>query len=409
MSRDTSPCIIGDYWLDKRRDGKSPDVWQVASYSEKSRCDVYRSTKCRTVDLASAKEFLRAYEGSQRSKAKGQDAAHADLVPHLFNYLREHGPDMKRIDTAKSSFRAWIGFLQQDELGTGAKVADVTKSMTARFRRWRMGPHSWAVEWNGKVYRHSSDGVGAHAVQRNIEDLRAALHHAEGEVRITAPKVGSVPKNLKTKPRETMLTVKQLGAIMGYARNDIGAYRWVCLMLATASRPGPALAFEPDKQWLGEIIDLHPEGAAITDKRNAVVPTIEPMMPILAAWQEQPHAIVKSRKKWWNTMRRVLGLPDQCIPYTIRHTVATYMDTEGVPGAQLSAIAGHLPSHRGIARTTSRNYLHYDPRNAPKAKRVLTKLFQSVEREAHLWCADHLRTTPLRGKPISLASNVEIA
>lgn len=405
MPRDSSPLIVGEYWLDKRRDGKSPDVWQVASYSEKSRSVIYRSTKCRTVDQDAAEAFLRAYEAGQRSKAKDQASEHAELVPHLFNYLREHGPDVKRIDTIKSSFRAWIGFLQQDEVGTDAKVADVTKSMTARFRRWRMGPHSYQVEWGGKVYRHTSPGVGAHAVQRNIEDLRAALHHADDEGRIAAPKVGSVPKNLKTAPRATTLTAKQLGAIMGYAADDIGAWRWICLMLATACRPGPALAFNPAEQWLGDIIDLHPVGAAVTDKRNAVVPTIEPMKPILEKWQEAPHPIVKARKKWWNTMRRVLGLPDQCIPYTIRHTVATYMDQEGVPGAQLSAIAGHLPSHRGIARTTSRNYLHYDPRDAAKAKRVLTKLFQSVEREAASWRADHRRTIPLRGKPILLASN----
>ena len=92
------------------------------------------------------------------------------------------------------------------------------------------------------------------------------------------------------------------------------------------------------------------------------------------------------------------------VPYTIRHTVATYMDQEGVPGAELSAIAGHLPSHRGLARTTSRHYLHYNPRNCPRAKKALTKLFTSVEREAGKWAADHERTTPTRGKPRMLVS-----
>jgi integrase len=104
-------------------------------------------------------------------------------------------------------------------------------------------------------------------------------------------------------------------------------------------------------------------------------------------------------------MRRVLGLPSEVDPYTIRHTVATWMDAQGVPGAELSSIAGHLPSHRGIARTTSKHYLHYDPRNCPKAVKALTKLFQSVEREAIRWSADHRRTIGLRGMPISLVSN----
>ena len=174
-------------------------------------------------------------------------------------------------------------------------------------------------------------------------------------------------------------------------------------MIATASRPGPALAFDPAEQWLGDIIDLQPEGKVRTDKRNAVVPVIKPMTPILSDWRDNPHAKAASRKKWWRTMRRVLGLDQAIDPYTIRHTVATWMDQKGVPGADLSAIAGHLPSHRGIAPTTSRHYLHYDPRNCPKAISALTRLFVSVQRSADQWSADHTRTTPVRGKPISLA------
>jgi integrase len=184
--------------------------------------------------------------------------------------------------------------------------------------------------------------------------------------------------------------------------NDPGDCRWIALMIATASRPGPALAFDPSTQWLDDILDLHPEGAARTDKRNAVVPVIDRLVPILEDWLRSPHEPVKSRKTWWRNMRRVLGLGWEVNSYTIRHTVATYMDVEGVASSQLSAIAGHLPSHRGIARTTSRNYLHYNPRNCPKAKRVLTKLFRSIEDGASRWTADHLRTTPTRGHPIAL-------
>jgi hypothetical protein len=79
----------------------------------------------------------------------------------------------------------------------------------------------------------------------------------------------------------------------------------------------------------------------------------------------------------------------------IRTTVSTYLDEQGnVPGAQISGIIGHLPSSRGIARTTSEHYLHYDPLNCARAKAVLTQLFTAVQREAEKWAADHLRTTP---------------
>jgi hypothetical protein len=402
MPRDDSPLIVGDYWLDRRRDGRSP-FWQIATYSEAARSDVYRSTKRR--DVEGAGEVLRAFEAAQRSKAKDQPAEDAELLPHLFNYLKEQGPDVKRLDTVKSSFRAWIGYLQQDALGTGARVSDVDKNLATGFRRWRMKPHEWEIEWGGKTFKHKSHGVSAKTVQRNIEDLRAALHHAEANNRITAPKVQSVDKKLiKRNPRQT-LEIETLGAIFGYAKTERGLYRELCLMLASGCRPGHAMKFDPIEQWQGSIMDLQPWREDETDKRAAVLPVIDPLKAVLADWKENPHDPVKSRKTTWRTMRRVLSLPAWVEAYCIRTTVATWLDDQGTPGGQISGIIGHLPESRGISRTTSNHYLHYDPQNCPRAKEVLTQLFSLVMAEAETWAADHLRTTPVRGKPIELAPN----
>jgi integrase len=401
MSRESSPLIVGAYWLDKRRDRKSPEVWQITTYSEKSRCDVYRSTKCRSVDEAGA--VLRAHEAAERSKEREQPAEQAEIIPHLFNYLREQGPDVLRLDTMKSSFNAWIGFLMQDELGMAATIAQVDKNFANRFRRWRMKPHQWEVAWSDKTYRHKSPGVSGKAVQRNIEDMRAALHHAEANNRIVAPKVASVNKKLRPKNPRGTFTIQQLGAIIGYANEDKGAVRELCLMIATGCRPGNALAFNPAEQWLGDILDLQPKRKDLTDKRAAVLPVIRQLRPILADWTREPHDQVKSRKRFWRTMRRVLAIEPGMDAYSIRTTVSTYMDEQGVPGAQLSGIIGHLPESRGIARTTSEHYLGYDPHNAKRAKAVLEQLFREVRREAKKWSADHRRTIGVRGRPITLA------
>lgn len=400
MSRERSPFVIGEYWLDKRRDGKSPDVWQIATYAAKSRSIIYRSTKQRAVE--DAIPVICAYEAAQRSKAKHQPKEEAQILPHLFNYLREQGPDVKRLDTIKSSFRAWIGFLQQDELGTGATVASIDKNLVNRFRRWRMGPHSWAVEWNDEMFKHSSEGVSGKTVQRNIEDLRAALHHAEANHRFDAPKVQSVDKKLiKRNPRQPF-DLETLGAIFGYAKAERGLYRELCLMLASGCRPGHAMKFDPAEQWFDDIMDLQPSREDETDKRAAVLPVIDPLRPILADWKENPHDRVHSRKTTWRTMRRVLGLPAWAEAYCIRTTVATYLDEQGTPGGQISGIIGHLPESRGVSRTTSKHYLAYDPRTCHRAKEVLTELFGAVMQGSEKWSADHLRTIPLRGKPISL-------
>lgn len=399
MSR-TEKYSDGEFWLDKRRDGKSPDIWQIASYSAKSRSVVYRSTRCRSLD--DAKPILHAYAAAQRSTARHQSVEDAQILPHFRNYVREHGEDVMRLDTIKSSFRAWAGFLEQDELGTGATVADIDKLMLARFRRWRMGPHRWEVSTGGKVYRHQSEGVSAEAVQRNLEDLRAAMNHAEAAQRFIAPKIPMLPATMRAEPRSTILTIDQLGAIWGYARQDWPVWREISLQIATGCRPGAAMSFDPAQQWRDGVIDLQSRDKARSNKRNAIVPVIEPMLPILTGWQMAPHATVSSRKTWWRKARAVLGLPDDIVAYTIRHTVLTYLENEGVPRGQIEAAAGHAP--RG---TTARHYLHYDPRNAPKLQAALTTLFEEAWGAADQWCAGHLRTTPVRGKPIKIQKRGE--
>jgi hypothetical protein len=131
------------------------------------------------------------------------------------------------------------------------------------------------------------------------------------------------------------------------------------------------------------------------------------LRPILADWKEAPHDPVKSRKTTFRTMRRVLGLPDWVEAYCIRTTVSTYLDEQGTPGAQISGIIGHLPESRGIARTTSKHYLAYDPMTCDRAKEVLTQLFTDVVQRSETWSADHLLTIPVRGKPITLAKKGE--
>jgi hypothetical protein len=98
-------------------------------------------------------------------------------------------------------------------------VADVSKNFAARFRRWRMAPHEWEIEWGGKVYRHKSPGVSARRSSATSR-ICARPHHAEANHRITAPKVQSVDKKLiKRNPRQT-LEIETLGAIFGYARTS---------------------------------------------------------------------------------------------------------------------------------------------------------------------------------------------
>ena len=385
MGRETSPFIIGDYWLDKRRDGKSPDIWQIATYSPKSRSVVYRSTKRRA--LEDAKPILRSHEATERAR-QAQSAEDAELVPQLFNYYREHGQNAKSPDTIASSIRSWIGFLDQDVLTTSAKVNDMRRAAIERFIKWRKGAHGYKIEWGGRIYEHSSKGVTGETIQRNIEDLRAALNFAEDmELIPFVPKIRSVAKEDRSPARKTRLTIEQMGAVFGYAKQDKDVYQWLCLMLGTTVRPEAAMAFRPSEQWDDELIDLHPPEWDRTKKVNPVVPAIEPLKAMLYKWEAFP--AVKSHGRWWRSMRVALDLPTNIIPKTIRHTVATELRKQGVPGGELSGLLGHADPDM---RRTSAVYAHYDPKYLAQAKAALTTFWDEVMASADKWGADHLRT-----------------
>jgi integrase len=402
VARETSEYVYGDYWLDKRRDGKSP-CWQITSYEPGSRQVRYRSTGCR--GLEDAKGKIHAFVERQRAKGpqKPEDAA---VIPLLFNYWDEHGRNADSAGQIASSIRQFIGFLMQDEATTDVTVAQLNPQAFERFRRWRMAPHSYNVPWAGKEYAHSSPGVSGEAVERNFSDVRAALNHNAGQARLPwVPKVPSVDRRYRSPPRDLVLSRKQMGAVIGYAAYDIEALRWVLLMTGTLIRPEAGLAFDPRRQLdeTGGIVDLHPPAWPQTDKHNPVVPVIAELAPWLLAWRENPHKPVLSRKRWWRTMRANLGLPAAAVPKTIRHTIATRMFHLKVPFEEIETALGHR-----VLKRTSRVYAKYDPAYLTRAAEALSIIFADYCSAAKEWLAVHSLSTPKRGQCLTVVKNGSI-
>lgn len=398
MSRKDSEYVVGDYWLDKRRDGASPEIWQAATYRTGSRQVVYRSTKCR--GLEDAKGWLHSFVDEQRSKGS-QPIDEAKLVPALFTYWREHGKKAERPDAIACSLRIFIGFLLQDEAGVDLTIAQADRALFGRFIAWRMNPHSYAVTWAGKEIKGVSGGVKGETVHSDLARVSAALNHQVTYGRIAmAPKVPAVDRRLRSTPRGYLYTIEQLGAIMavaaqGAVRKDgkadpegLALFRWLVLQLATACRPEAALAFDPREQFdpIARLIDLHPAGKARTRKRNPVVPAIDEVRPFLAAWAKDGASPVKSRKRAWRTVRRVLSLPPEAVAKTIRYTVATELRRMGtVPAIQLESLLGHEAMKGVTAR-----YAKYDPRHMAEAKAALSSVFRRSAAAAMDWSAVHL-------------------
>lgn len=394
MSRETSPYIVGDFWLDKRRDGRAQKIWQIAR-AERGTV-IYRSTG--KVDLDEAKAELEAHLLQLRSLSK-QQANEANVIAHLVNYWKERGQNLTNHDQTNRSLRTFAAFLMQDKAGVGAVVTDLTPLLFERFRKWRMGPHSFNLEWFGEVYDYASEGVKGATVQRNINDVRAAINHAEDNLRIDrAPKIKDVEQRYQSPPKDRLLTESEMARIAWYAFHNADLFRFVALQMVTSVRPQAALKFDPRLQYddRSGLIDLQPANTPQTKKRNAIIPAIRPMRVVLRAWAKEGPKTVTTRKTAWRIMRRTLDLSEDVKPKTIRYTVATWLyEMEWVPERQISEMLGHIDDI-GLART-SRIYAKYRPEQMGKVVKGLTMIWMKISRLARAYSSDHILTTVGQG------------
>jgi integrase len=391
---------VGDYWLAKRPDGRSP-FWQIRWYDERAKTTRSISTGCER--LEAAKDAIHAFVMEERSKGP-QEPDEALVLAILKRFYDERGPKVKNRVAFASSFRIFTGFLMQDKIGAGAVVADLKSDVWERFIDWRTGPHSYTAPFAGKTLSHESPGVSGEAIQRTLSDIRAALNYAVKRDRLPfAPHVPNVPTSLRSPPRDFTLSYEQLGAIIGYSLNDLEALRWILGMLATGARPDATLAWNIAEQYKRRdkrLLDTHPHGWPTTKKRNAIVPVIEPFHAWLGAWGDCPHKPAKSRKRWWRNMRKVLGLGEEIVPKVIRHTVATELRAMGVPQSDVEGLLGHQMSNR-----TTAVYAKYDPTRLILAKQGLERIWQRSWDEAFKWLSEHFRDTDQFGGIIIVDRN----
>lgn len=388
MPRENSPYRRDPYWLDKRRDGRAATIWQIARYERGT--VIYRSTRKR--EVGEAKAALDAFVEEQRSL--GSQQPHEALVAaHLVNYWKERGRKAVNSDQAGRSLRTFLGFLMQDTVGVGAVITDLTPVLFERFREWRMDPHQFSLQWFGEQFDYTSEGVSGETVQRNINDIRAAVYHAEANLRIPmAPRIKDISSEYRSPPRERVLTLHELAQIAWYARHNRELFRFVALQVGTAVRPTAALNFDAASQFdkTTNLIDLQPGKSKQTKKRNAIIPAIRPLRVVLRAWAADQGEVVHSRKTAWRIMRRVLGMSPDVFPKTIRHTIATMLYADPtVPEREIVEMLGHEGK---LARTT-RIYAKYDPARLSNVSRALTTIWRAISREARTYASDHRLTT----------------
>ncbi|HEX4180977.1 MAG TPA: site-specific integrase [Caulobacteraceae bacterium] len=220
------------------------------------------------------------------------------------------------------------------------------------------------------------------AARRELQDLQAAItyHHKEGlhhaSVRVTLPKPGD--------PRDRWLTRREVAHLIRVCRNTREIQegrptekrplrhlvRFILFGLYTGSRPGDVLAASFSAGPGRSVIDLDhglfyrkPAGKAATKKRQPTTPLPRRLMGHLRRWRnlgaeyvvEFDGQAVGSIKTAFGRLVELANLPEGIVPYTLRHTCATWKMQAGEPAWKVGGFIG--TSEAMILR----HYGHHSP------------------------------------------------
>lgn len=363
MPRDSKPPRL--WWRKPRKaaKGRSAEkgVWVVLANGRQ------HSTGCGKSDRKGAERALAEWITTAHRAPRKQRAISEIPIADVLNiYLQDVVP---KIATAvKASGRIerlidwWGGMMLEDV--TGTKCREFTSTKT--------------------------DG----AARRELQDLQAAInhHHREGlhreEVLVTLPPAGE--------PRERWLTRQEVAKLLriclhtpeiqeGQATDKRPLRhlaRFILFALYTGSRPGDVCSASFKVASDRSVIDMEagmfyrkPSGKRATKKRQPTIPLPKRLMAHLRRWQaldadyvvEFDGGGVKRIKTAFRRLLEKAKLEPGIVPYTLRHTCATWMMQRATPTWQ---VAGYLGTSEAMI---IKHYAHHHPEHQRAAAESVTQ------------------------------------
>jgi integrase len=293
--------------------------------------------------------------------------------------------------------RFWEHLRAQGRLPEPLTVSAVTSSIVDQFVAFRRG-----------------EGVSAPTISRDLAALRGPINWALREnIIAAAPRIKDVKG--KEKRKELEWSIEQVAAILEAAwaaEERRHVHLFALINLSTHGRAEAILELDADTQIRDGLIYFNAPGRLQTRKRRSIVPICPTLAPwldgmtgkviryrvptskktrsaggpdfyerptadignafastLVAAHMLQPelklarHAVDERGQKVWLPPRKKLGEVD-CrpklvaigSPNTLRHSIHTWHQRQGVPQAQIDAAAGHS-SEQG----SGANYTHLRP------------------------------------------------
>lgn len=227
-------------------------------------------------------------------------------------------------------------------------------------------------------------GLADSTIDRRLRSIWTAINFAKdnGELRSVPSLISHEDWKPILRTRNQVLTLEELAKLLNTAgaKPDVGPrysrehwWRWLILALGTGAR-GMAICELAKNQIVGDTLALNPAGRRQTKKRR---PTI-PMAPTVAAWAKDwgPGYLITyydsplTTLEFFDTLREAAELP-HASPHVIRHTVATWLASQGVPKWDRHEFMGWKEQ----GSTTAAGYEHFDPTHMRAAAMAIERLF----------------------------------
>lgn len=377
---------IGPYWLwyhAKRSD------WCICWYDPAHRTNRRVSTGIRGgTPEAPPLEAQRALFSRAGSMPADKSASPSPcLLPLLQRWLEEHASGLARADAYHISVRHFDRFVRtRGSYRTGVvPLAAVDRGFIKEFTDFRY-----------------ADGVVGETIRGDLAALRSALTWAEREGLIEkAPRVPELPAAERSPPRDLEYSVEEVAALLEAAwrlpeRRHV--HLFTMIMLSTHARVEAVLELHSSQIKDGRI-HFNAPGRVQTSKRRPIVPIPPSLAPWLkdmdgkviqyraarkqtaGAWCAEPEYYTRDcldigrafeaclleaglSQLGKPRFRSALEISGAAVssgrglgtPNTLRHTIHTYLQTQGVPQAQIDAAAGHRTEIG-----SGRNYTHLRP------------------------------------------------
>lgn len=353
----------------RQDDGRKP-IYVIRWYERGRKRERSTGTGCRAEAEEALADFLVA--GEQRpagpTHARPRDPHKVLITDILTDYAVEHGSG------AHDPARIAIAIVHLTRYWANKTAGDINQASCQSYgaqRSYERGPK------NARYIRKAAPGT----IRRELEVLRAAVHHAERARRILyAPHV-----YLPSKPahKDIWLTRDDVARLLWACRTEhVKGYlpKFLLLLLYTAARKRAVL----DLKWsqvnlrTGRI-DLNPPGRGQTNKRRPIVAVPHTLLGHLRRWHRNRHSDhvverlddgewgpVLDPKKGLAAAGRRSGRPD-VTPHVLRHTAGTWMAQAGV---SMHDIGGYLGQSTAEA---TQIYMHHHPDFQSRARDALTK------------------------------------